>query len=103
MDLVPPGRYDGEREPAGILPECDQEHLGRVSPEHPAGGGLLLGIRSSDCDGKTLPWGLCWDKGGAGLIARGECGRLVGFCGHLGRRGVSVPADRICGPAEVPP
>ena len=86
-----------------LLPGSDQERLGRVSPERTTGRGLIQEIQASYCDGEPLTQGICGVKGGAGLLAGGEGGRLAGLSGHLGWGGASAPADRIRRTAEVPP
>ena len=96
-------RLDGVRARVQILPGADQRHLGGISTERPAGEGLLQGIRALDCEGEVLPRGLCGVKGGAGLLAGGEIGRLMGLSGHIGWGGASAPADCIRRPIEVPP
>ena len=53
--------------------------------------------------GSCLLGGFHGVKGGAGSLAGGESGRLVGFSGHLGRGGFSAPTDRIHDTVEVPP
>ena len=54
--------------PAGIFPGYDQEHIGRVSTERPAGGGLLSWMRIGDCDRQQIYGGLCVDGGFVGLV-----------------------------------
>ena len=90
------------RDPTGLLPGAEQEHLGHVSPESPVGEGLLPGLRPQDSDGNPRPWGFSQDQGGAGLLAGVEGGRLAGFGGHFYQGGVSAPVERIHGPAEFP-
>ena len=96
------GQIYGKRATTRLLPGSNQEHLGRVSPERPAGGGLLLGLRNPYRDRETLPRGLLGVQGGSGSLAEREGVRMVGFSGHLGQGGVSAPADRIRSPVEVP-
>ena len=50
------------RSPAVLLPGADQENLGRVSLEHPVGGGLLQGIQDPDGDREPIPKGFLWSK-----------------------------------------
>ena len=57
-DMETHGQIYGERATTRLLPGSNQEHLGRVSPERPAGGGLLLGLRNPYRDREPLPRGL---------------------------------------------
>ena len=86
-----------------LLPGSNQEHLCRVSPERTAVGGLLLWLRTVDRDREQLPRGIHGFKGDSVSLSRIEVGMLEGFSCHLFQGGASEPADRICGPVEVPP
>ena len=81
-----------------LLPGTNQEHPGCIFLERLAGGGLIWGIRASDCDGEPPPRGIRGFKGGEGFLAGGQSGRLVVFSGHLGWGGALAPADCIRGP-----
>ena len=82
---------------------CQKKEYGRASTERPAGGGLLLGIRLENCDGKQVSGGLSGDGGGAGLMFGGEGGGVAIFGGHYVRGGGQTPADCLHRSAEVLP
>ena len=76
----------------GLLPRSNQEHLGCVSTERPASGGLILGVQTAGSDGELVPWGVRWDGDISGLVVGGE-GEMAGFGAHLSRGGALSPVD----------
>ena len=91
------------RSPTGIIPGVKQEHLGPISAERPASVGLIMGVQLTGRNGEPVPRGICWDRGGAGLVAGVKGGGLASFSGNYGRGGKQASSYRLYGPAEVPP
>ena len=65
--------------------------------------GLLLGIRASDRDGETIPWGIHRYGVRVGTVAGGEDCGMIGLGGHLGWGGTLSPVEGLCRPAKFPP
>ena len=87
----------------GIFTGSDQEHLGNVFSERPAGRGLILWVSIENCDGNQVYGGLHGDGGGAGLMVVVEGVRVEVSGVHHGRGVMQAPVDRLCGNSEVPP
>ena len=85
-----------------LFPGADREHLGRVSTEHPVGGGLILGVRPVIRYEKQVSRGICGYRGGAGLVVKGKCRGVTRCSVHHGRGGGQSTTDRLHGPAKVP-